>query len=139
MSIEIQEIGSLKVQWVGKRNHRTYGFVDTYIRVPGSTIHYMMPKCQGCGCREVLSSHVVNGLCFECGNLRNRFYTRMSLITSYNNKHANLAPDAWYKMLEEFVDEYKRRCDAGLKVPQKLDQADFMVKYWKGEVTNVGL
>lgn len=139
MSIEIQEIGSLKVQFVGKRKHRTYGCVDTYIRVPGSTIHYMMPRCDGCGCKQVLSSHVVSGLCFECGNLRNSFYTCLSQIKNYARHHVGPVPNKYYIRLDGFVDDYRRRRDAGLKVPQKLSDAEFMVKYWKGEVKNIGL
>lgn len=98
-----------------------------------------MPKCPGCGCNNVLSSSVVKSLCVDCGSLRNRFYTYMSQIKKYNDTHLHLAPDNKYKQLEEIVEEYKKRREAGLKVPDKLEQAEYMVKFWKGEVTSIGL
>jgi hypothetical protein len=116
---------------IGRQKHKVFGSVDTFMKVSDGTIHYMMPKCPGCGCNNVLSSSVVKSLCIECGSLRNRFYTYMSIITKYNNTHIHIASDNRYRQLESIVDEYKRRRDAGFNVPGNLDQAIYMTEYWR--------
>lgn len=124
---------------IGRQRHKVYGSVDTFMHASKGTIHYLMPRCPGCGCNNVLSSSVVKGLCIECGSLRNRYYTYMSQIKKYNNTHVRIASDYKYEHLEEIVEDYNVRKKAGLSVPENLDQANYMISYWRKERANNGM
>lgn len=44
---------------IGRQKHKVYGSVDTFMKVPEGTIHYMMPKCPGCGCQSALVADAI--------------------------------------------------------------------------------
>lgn len=116
---------------IGRKKHRIYGVVEAFLDKKSGCEFYMIHQCPGCGCNNVLVKGQYLKMCVDCIDLRAAFNTGMKHIQNYNDHHINIAPDKDYEKFEEIVQEYQRRRNAGLYVPDKFDQAVYMIKYWR--------
>lgn len=115
---------------IGKEVHKKFGCVDAFINGAG-TCYYMIHRCPACGCNNALVEGSRAVMCIDCVDLRYVFKSQMRRIQRYNDRHIRLASDSLYEAFEETVKEYQRRRDAGLYAPSNLDQAVYMIEYWR--------